>query len=70
MAWWVRSRYFVITWAPVPGRISKLIPASEKPACSDWAMSVNGVELITSRVTLIGVVMPASARICLAFSTS
>ncbi|MCY1248174.1 hypothetical protein D9M72_615730 [compost metagenome] len=66
----MRARYLVITWLPVPGMISKLMPASANDACSDCAMSVNGVELMTSRVTLIGVLIPASARIFFAFSTS
>jgi hypothetical protein len=34
--------------------MSKLMPAWPKVDCNDWAMSVKGVELITSRVTVIG----------------
>ena len=47
-----------------------MIPASAKLAWSDWAMSVNGAELMTSSVTSIGVSTPASSRIRAARSGS
>jgi hypothetical protein len=53
-----------------PGWMSSSMPALAKDDCSDWAIDRNGWSLKTMNSTLNGVLMPASARIFLAFSTS